>query len=313
MAWQIYTGSGEDHDYEEPEAPPWRRFPIHESDWDESRTFIPTPEIVRAVNAAIYLRRPLLITGPPGSGKSSVADSVARELRLGHVLRWHVTSHSTLEQAMYRYDALGRLQDNQLHPTKDDITGFLRLGPLSTALLGEGKPRVLLIDELDKGELDLPGDLLNVLERGEYEIPELNRLGKGTLDIREVDTDEVHPISGGQILCRVFPIIIMTSNGEREFPGPFLRRCVRLSLELPGEDELVEIVAAHFNDRAVAERERSLIKAFADRINATPGRQARLAVDQLLNSIFLVTRPDSPTDADRTQLMELIQRELDRA
>lgn len=313
MAWQIYRGSGEDHDYTAPEAPPWRQFPIHESDWEESRAFIPTPEIVQAINAAIYLRRPLLITGPPGSGKSSVADSVARELRLGRVLRWHVTSHSTLEEAMYRYDALGRLQHNQLHTGEDDITSFLRLGPLSTALLAEEKPRVLLIDELDKAELDLPGDLLNVLERGEYEIPELNRLGKGILPIREVDTDEDHPITGGQIVCKKFPIIIMTSNGEREFPGPFLRRCVRVSLKLPGEDELVEIVAAHFNDRAVAERERNLIKAFADRINATPGRQARLAVDQLLNSIFLVTRPDSPTDAERAQLMELIQRELDRA
>jgi len=313
MAWQIYRGSGEEHDYAAPEAPPWRRFPIRDSDLEESRTFIPTPEIIRAVNAAIYLRRPLLITGPPGSGKSSVADSVARELRLGRVLRWHVTSHSTLEEAIYRYDALGRLQHNQLHPGDDDITRFLRLGPLGTALLGEGKPRVLLIDELDKGELDLPGDLLNVLERGEYEIPELNRLGEGTLPIREVDSDEKHPIPGGRILCTVFPIIVMTSNGEREFPGPFLRRCVRVSLKLPSEDQLVDIVAAHFNGPAVAERERSLIKAFAERINAAPGRQARLAVDQLLNSIFLVTRADSPSDTERAQLVELIQRELDRA
>ena len=127
--------------------------------------------------------RPLLVTGPPGSGKSSIAESVAYELRLGPVLRWHVTSHSTLEEAVFRYDALGRLQDNQLHSGEDDITKFLRLGPLGTALLGAGLPRVLLIDELDKGELDLPSSLLNVLERGEYEIPELNRLGEGPFRI----------------------------------------------------------------------------------------------------------------------------------
>ena len=246
MVWEIYHGNHEAHDYEAPDAPPWRQFPITDSNGAAAQDFIPTAEIVAAVNAAIYLRRPLLITGPPGSGKSSVAESVAQELRLGRVLRWHVTSHSTLEEAMYRYDALGRLQHNQLHPGKDDIRSFLRLGPLGTALLAEEKPRVLLIDELDKGELDLPSDLLNVLERGEYEIPELNRLGETTWDIREVNSDEIHPVTGGRIRCSVFPIIVMTSNGEREFPGPFLRRCIRLNLSLPDENRLTEIVNGAF-------------------------------------------------------------------
>src|SRR5215510_5101621 len=169
MPWKLYHGDRKPHDVRLPDPPPWRRFPIRGPDQGGDPTFIPTPEIVQAVNAALYLRRPLFITGPAGSGKSSVAESVAHELRLGPVLRWHVTSHSTLEEAMYRYDALGRLQQNQIHPGTDDITQFLRLGPLATALVARGKPRVLLIDELDKAELDLPGDLLNVLERGEYE------------------------------------------------------------------------------------------------------------------------------------------------
>jgi MoxR-like ATPase len=312
MAWEIYHGNHEAHDYEAPATPPWRNFPIPESTDDADQTFIPTEEIVRAVNAAIYLRRPLLITGPPGSGKSSVAESVAQELRLGRVLRWHVTSHSTLEEAMYRYDALGRLQHNQMHPGEDDIRLFLRLGPLGTALLGEGTPRVLLIDELDKGELDLPSDLLTVLERGEYEIPELNRLGETTWPIREVDSGETHAIAGGRIRCTVFPIIVMTSNGEREFPGPFLRRCIRLKLDMPDAERLTEIVKAHFDKPTVTEQERALIEAFAKRLHPESGRPDQLAVDQLLNSIFLITRPDAPTGAERTKILKLVQRELER-
>jgi MoxR-like ATPase len=312
MAWEIYHGNHEAHDYEAPKAPPWRQFPIIESADDAAQDFIPTKEIIQAVNAAIYLRRPLLITGPPGSGKSSVAGSVAQELRLGRVLRWHVTSHSTLEEAMYRYDALGRLQHNQLHPGEDDIRSFLRLGPLGTALLAEGKPRVLLIDELDKGELDLPGDLLTALERGEYEIPELNRLGEMTLAIREVDSNDRHPVTGGRIRCSVFPIVVMTSNGEREFPGPFLRRCVRLDLKMPDKDRLIEIVKAQFNKSAVTAQEHELIEAFAKRIHPDAGRPDQLSVDQLLNSIFLVTRPDAPAGPERDRLLKLVQRELDR-
>lgn len=312
MAWEIYHGNHEAHDYVAPEAPPWRKFPITQSDGAVAQDFIPTAEIIQAVNVAIHLRRPLLVTGPPGSGKSSIAESVAQELRLGRVLRWHVTSHSTLEEAVYGYDALGRLQHNQLHPGKDDIRSFLRLGPLGTALLARDKPRVLLIDELDKGELDLPGDLLNVLERGEYEIPELNRLGEATWDIREVDGAETHPVTGGRIRCAVFPIIVMTSNGEREFPGPFLRRCIRLNLGLPDEDRLTEIVKAHFGLPAVSAQQRELIKAFAARVHPDAGRPDQLAVDQLLNSIFLVTRPDAPAGPERTRLLKLVQRELDR-
>ena len=241
-----------------------------------------------------------------------MAESVAHELQLGRVLRWHVTSHSTLEDAMYRYDALGRLQHNQLHPGTDDITRFLRLGPLGTALLGTGKPRVLLIDELDKAELDLPGDLLNVLERGEYEIAELNRHDQKTVRIQEVDSDTTYPITRGRIECHVFPFIVMTSNGEREFPAAFLRRCIRINLELPGEDRLREIVTVHFNDSSVADTERELIHNFADRISSSPDRQARQAIDQLLDAAFLVTRVNAPTGVEREELIKMVQRELDR-
>jgi MoxR-like ATPase len=137
------------------------------------------------------LRRPLLVTGPPGSGKSSLAYAVARELRLGPVLRWNITSRATLHDGLYQYDPLSRLYaagraaarevppDDEL-PTDGGLQDHLRLGPLGTALLPYGRPRALLIDEIDKCDLDLPNDLLNILEEGQYEIPELVRAARHT-------------------------------------------------------------------------------------------------------------------------------------
>jgi hypothetical protein len=134
-------------------------------------------------NAALYLRRPLLLTGSPGAGKSTLAHAVAYELGLGRVLHWPIVSRSTLQDGLYRYDAIARLQDNQIAAHSGTappggIGSYIRLGPLGTALLPTAKPRVLLIDELDKSDIDLPNDLLNVMEEGEYGIPELERLAE---------------------------------------------------------------------------------------------------------------------------------------
>lgn len=148
---------------------------------------------ISVVNAALHLHRPLLVTGRPGAGKSSLARAVAGELGLGDVLRWSVNSRSTLQDALYRYDAVGRLREASLRREREasygsarrprarrataagDIGQYLRLGPLGSALAA-GRPRVLLVDELDKADIDLPNDLLVVLEEGEFEIPELARL-----------------------------------------------------------------------------------------------------------------------------------------
>ena len=312
MDMSPFTGSGTPRDVELPPPPPWRRFPAETA--GVRYTFQADEDLIRAINAAIRLRRPLLLTGSPGSGKSTVAEAIAHELKLGGVLRWNVTSRSTVEEAVYRYDAIGRLQHNQLPGSEDDIAQFTRLGPLGTALVASTpeKPRVLLVDELDKGELDLPGDLLNIFERGEYEIPELSRHTDRVVDIKGADTDdsvEVFAIEDGWIRCQAFPVVIITSNGEREFPAPFNRRCVRYRLAPPEREQLTKIVAAHFDQRT-ADDQSDVINDFSERLTGSAQPQATLAIDQLLNAIYLLSGREAAADTD--DLWQLLTTDLDR-
>lgn len=307
--WKIFTGSLTPHDRvdELPDPPPWRpfrrddvvgerRLPNGGDDeaapfdrTDRGRTFRCSEKMVEMVNAALYLRRPLLITGKPGSGKSSLIYAVARELRLGPVLRWSITSRSTLHQGLYEYDAIARLQDTQMHPSDPDgpppeIGKYLKLGPLGTALLPTHRPWALLVDEIDKADIDLPSDLLNILEEGEYEIPELKRLDQDEVRIRSYLGDETFKIVRGRVRCHQFPFIVLTNNGEREFSPPFLRRCLQLHLEEPDEALLAEIVKAHLGEE-VAQATSPLITDFLSR------RMAKnLATDQLLNAVYMVAK-----------------------
>ena len=308
MAWQLaYEGSGSPRDVALPPPPPWRTFPRRPS----GDVFQPTLALIEAVNAALFLRRPLLITGAPGSGKTTVIDSVAMELNLGRVLRWHVTSRSTLADALYQYDVLGRIHAQQLAGTADRATiePFLRLGPLGTALLPGDRPRALVIDEIDKSDLDLPSDLLDVLERGSFEIPELVRLGPGSVDIREWGSEQVHAVNDGVVECREFPFIVMTSNGERDFPAPFLRRCIRFHMPQPTAELLQRIVGAHLGEQ-LAERPdtQELIGTFVSKLLAGEN----LAVDQLLNAAHLLSVVD-PSDDRYERLRDLLTRELSGA
>lgn len=297
--------------------PPWRKSdPITvpetfdpkllERDARKAQPFLPDDPMIWAVNAALYLRRPLLLTGKPGSGKSTLISKVAHDLNMGPVLRWDITSRSTVRSGVYEYDAVGRLQKSGPGKPEPPIEQYLTLGPLGTALLGTTWPRALLIDEIDKGDLDLANDLLNVIEEGVYEIPELRRLGGNVLKIRDGfgrDTE----ITQGRIECTQFPFVVMTSNAEREFPPPFLRRCVRLTIQPPENiQRLAEIVRSHLALH-LSTADRSTLDTLIGSLSSdsktqedapTPlaalmnsylqeSKTTELATDQLLNAVFL--------------------------
>lgn len=299
-----------------PPPPPWRAFNAPKgSDPESTRgsTYLASEREITAVNVALYLRRPLLITGRPGAGKTSLAYAVAHELKLGRLFSWPITSRSTLQQGLYHYDAIARLQDasrrsseKQKAAGEEDIGRYLKLGPLGAALAlsKPGAPRVLLIDEIDKSDIDLPNDLLHVFEEGSFEIPELSRLPDEprfqTLTVGG-PRQETASVTRGLVTCQEFPIVFLTSNGERDFPPAFLRRCVRLDLTPPKDPtearaELTRIVAARLGEAATqSEAVKQLIEHFQQERD---GGKRQLANDQLLNAVALVMNgvltPDHP-------------------
>lgn len=190
----------------------------------------PSQELVNAVNLAIFLeKRPLLLKGEPGCGKTRLAEAVAQELGLPYEA-WYIKSTTRAKDGFYMYDAVARLHDAQLAHTEEDgktkvdnIKNYIKLGPLGRAFLNQ-QPTVVLIDEIDKADLDFPNDLLRELDEQQFMIDELRQTIKA-----------IYP-----------PIIFITSNDEKDLPDAFLRRCLFYYIDFPSSKQLVDIVNAHF-------------------------------------------------------------------
>ena len=343
--WQPFNGRGEQLPESEtlnlPDPPPWRSFnrPIPTKDAKGSKNDEPgsNPEndlergkkfrlseneadspnielqkaidlVIAGVNSALCLRRPLLVTGRPGSGKTSLAYALAYQLRLGSVLKWSITSRTTLQDGLYRYDAIARLQEPE-PDGKQDIGSYITLGALGTAFLPSALPRVLLIDEIDKSDINLPNDLLNLFEEGEYQIPELKRWIKKNpeqkVSVFTEDKNSSFELDSGVVGCNAFPIVVMTSNGEREFPPAFKRRCIRINMPNPGINNLTSIVKSHLGEQYFqdsSDRISQLIKDFHD-------KKSDLATDQLLNIVYMLTGGAEST-LDHESLKDLLLKSL---
>ncbi|WP_310449782.1 MoxR family ATPase [Sulfuritalea sp.] len=239
-------------------------------------TYVATPDLMLAVNAAITLQRPLLIKGEPGTGKTMLAEEVAGALGVP-LLQWHIKSTTKAQQGLYEYDAVSRLRDSQLGDEKvKDISNYIVKGVLWQAF-EQGKPSVILIDEVDKADIEFPNDLLRELDRMEFHVYETRQT------VRAV----------------VRPIVIITSNNEKELPDAFLRRCFFHYIKFPDKDTMGRIVDVHFPNLK-KDLLREAMEVFFE-LREVPGMKKKPSTSELIDWLKLLVAEDIPPEALRSK------------
>ena len=238
-------------------------------------SYIASDDLAVAVNAAVALQRPLLVKGEPGTGKTELARQVAESLGLP-LLEWNVKSTTKAQQGLYEYDAVSRLRDSQLGEARvHDISNYIRKGKLWQAFEAPGRV-VLLIDEIDKADIEFPNDLLQELDRMEFHVYE----------------------TGETIRARHRPVVIITSNNEKDLPDAFLRRCFFHYIRFPDQETLRAIVAVHFPDIKPALLTTALTQFFE--IRETPGLKKKPSTSEVLDWLKLLLAEDlGPEDLKR--------------
>jgi MoxR-like ATPase len=240
-----------------------------------SQGYVATPDLMLAVNAAITLKRPLLIKGEPGTGKTMLAEEVAAALKMP-LLQWHVKSTTKAQQGLYEYDAVSRLRDSQLADLDGgqrvkDIHNYIIKGVLWQAFTSE-EPVALLIDEIDKADIEFPNDLLREIDRMEFYCYETREL----------------------IKAKTRPLVFITSNNEKELPDAFLRRCFFHYIKFPEAQTMQQIVDVHFPGLK-KELLGAAMKTFYD-VRNLPGIKKKPSTSELLDWIKLLVAEDIPAD-----------------
>lgn len=233
--------------------------------------YVATEDLAIAVNAAVTLGRPLLIKGEPGTGKTQLAEEIARSLGKP-LLQWHIKSTTKAQQGLYEYDAVARLRDSQLGDERvHDIANYIVRGPLWEAFEQDQQP-VLLIDEIDKADIEFPNDLLRELDRMEFYVYETHQT----------------------IVARHRPIIVITSNNEKELPDAFLRRCFFHYIRFPDKETMAAIVDVHFPGLK-KELLKEALEAFY-RLRDVPGLKKKPSTSELLDWLKLLLAEDIPAE-----------------